>query len=253
MILPQFVEEIGLNKYEKEIVLFLSSVNSATANQIYKKTKVPQGRIYSVLNELKQKRLIEIIQTSPKKYQIKDIKEALKNYLNQKKEEIEETINRAEEIEAKPRRFLEEKEVFARMIIGREEHIEVLSGLREKAKKELLQMAPTFGPSFASDISLERALFRGVKVKIIVKQITPVNKNRIKNVIKNGAEVRRLNADILSLNIVDYSEFLVSVHKREEEERVAILGRNKALLDALENTFQESWKKAKPIRLKDIR
>jgi len=254
MMLLQFLEGLKLNKYEKEIILFLSSVNSATANQIYKNTKVPQGRIYSVLNELKQERLIEIIPTSPKKYQIKDIETSLKDYLNKKKNEIEEKISIANEIETKPRSILDEKETSVRILLGREEHLAMVTALRENAKKELLQMAPTFGSTPASDLSLQRALLRGVKEKVIVKKITPINKNKIKICIKNGGEVRRLNSpDLLALLIKDSSEFLLGVHKIDEDERTMIFSKNKSLLILLTKTFNDFWKKAKPITLKEVK
>ena len=111
MMLLQFIEGLNLNKYEKEIILFLSEVSSATANQVYKNTKVPQGRIYSVLNQLKEKQIIEVMPTSPKKYLIKDIKLVLKNYLKGKQEELEQKIRLVNKIETKPLTILNEKEI----------------------------------------------------------------------------------------------------------------------------------------------
>ena len=82
MDLVQFIDKLDLNCYEKEIILFLASIDNAEAKTIYKNTKVPQGRIYSVLNNLVQKNLIKIIPTSPKKYKIENVKDSLKMYLS---------------------------------------------------------------------------------------------------------------------------------------------------------------------------
>ncbi len=253
MILLQFLDQLKFNKYEKDIILFLSSVNSATANQIYKNTKVPQGRIYSVLNQLKNDQIIEIMPTSPKKYKISDIKIALKNYLHKKREEIDEKINKTKEIQTKPKEILDEKETSVRIFLGRKEHIEVAAFLRESAKRELLQIAPAFGSTTISDLSHQRALHRGIKEKIIVKRITPANKKKIKLCLENGGEVRKINTDILALLIKDSSEFLVGVNERGEEERTMVLGKNKALLVALTKVFWDLWKKAKPITLKQLK
>jgi HTH-type transcriptional regulator, sugar sensing transcriptional regulator len=254
MILLQFLEQLKFNKYEKDIILFLSEVNSATANQIYKNTKVPQGRIYSVLNELKNNSILEIMPTSPKKYKIGNIQISLKEYLKRKQEQIEQQIKEVRDVETKPQIILNEKEISTRILLGREEHLAFIVSMRESAKKELLQMAPTFGSTPKSDLSLERSLARGVKDKVIVKKITPENRHKIKICIKGGGEVRQLDSpDLLSLVIKDSSEFIVSVHRRGEEERTVIYSRNQPLLTALIKTFYDLWKKAKPISLRELK
>ena len=84
MQLTQFIDELDFNRYEKEVIVFLVSVNNAGADVIYKNTRIPKGRIYSVLNSLIEKGIVKLIPTSPKKYLIENVKESLENYLKKK-------------------------------------------------------------------------------------------------------------------------------------------------------------------------
>jgi sugar-specific transcriptional regulator TrmB len=253
--LARFVEELRLTLYEKEIILYLSTVDMADARAIYKNSKVPQGRIYSVLQELKQKGFVEITPTKPKKYQIKNIKESLKQYLKQKQDDLQEKIIEVKDLEIKPKSFLqEEKAPSVNFYYGREEHLKAVVTLRENAKKELLQMAPLFAGHYASMLSVQRALKRGVKMKILVWNITAKNKKQIRNCITNGGEIRKSTAaDAFSIVIKDSSETLIGVQDfRKKEERLVVHTQNPSLIKALRDTFFRLWRQATPITKKDL-
>ena len=253
-MLPQFLDELKLNKYEKEIINYLASVNSANAKQIYKKTKVPQGRIYSVLSKLKNNGFVTILPTSPKKYQIKNIKESLKIFLNNQERELKEKKERIKDLELKPKKYVEgKKDPSISIILGKKDHIAKVVELRETAKKEILQTAPTFSSSYSSDLSLERSLSRGLKMRIIIRKIMDVNRKKIKIAIKNGAKVRIIKGMNLSLFIKDQEEVLVGSHIVLKEERAMLWSKSKPLINALKITFNEFWKKAKPVTLKDLK
>ena len=55
--------------------------------------------------------------------------------------------------------------------------------------------------------------------------------------------------DLLSLVLRDKEEYLLGVQDyRNQEERLTLLSRNKALLQALQAQFFAEWKKAKPVK-----
>src|SRR3989338_6053874 len=109
MDLTQFVDGLDLNGYEKEIVLFLSSIDNANANIIYKNTKVPKGRIYSVLNSLFEKGFVKIIPTNPKKYKIDSIQDSLRNYLENEKSLLTKKLEEVAHLHLRPKIFPVEK------------------------------------------------------------------------------------------------------------------------------------------------
>lgn len=250
MELSYFIDSIDLNKYEKEIIIYLSSVNNANANKIYKNTKIPKGRIYSVINSLIEKRFINLIPTNPKKYKIENIKESLKNYLNKKQTLIGKEIKKIKEIQLIPKSTnLDKKSPSVYSFTGRKEHLEALISLRNRAKKRLLNVAPLFVGSFASNMAIYKSINRGIKVKIITRKITKKNKKNIKECLKIGAQVRVLNSfDLLNYLIKDNNEFLLGLQDyKNNEERLNLISRNKGLLIILEKYFNELWKKSKKI------
>jgi sugar-specific transcriptional regulator TrmB len=256
MQLAQFVDGLDLNSYEKEIILFLASVDNADANIIYKKTKVPKGRIYSVLNSLIDKKFVNVIPTSPKKYKIDDIKESIKNYLEEKKNDLGRKIKESDDIEVKPKLFtLEKNAPSVYTFTGREEHLNALISLRNRAKKRLIQVAPIFIGTFASNIAMYKALNQGIKVKVITKKITKENKKNIKECLKLGAEVRFLDSpDLVYFLVKDTDEFILGLEDyRNKEERLSLISRNKGLLVVLEQYFDNLWKKSRKIDVSKLK
>ena len=250
MILAQFVDQLDLNSYEKEIFLFLTGVDNADANSIYKGTKVPKGRIYSVLNSLVEKNFVNIIPTSPKKYKVDNVKESLKNYLHSKKSIINKRLEQVDDLEVKPRMFsLDRNAPSVYTFTGKEEHLNALISLRNRAKKRLIQVAPLFVGTFASNMGIYKALRRGIKVKVITKKVTQGNKKNIKECLRLGANVRYLDSsDLVYFLIKDNNEFILGLENyRNREERLSLYSRNKGLLLVLEEYFEKLWKRSKRI------
>ncbi|MFA6461682.1 MAG: helix-turn-helix domain-containing protein [Candidatus Woesearchaeota archaeon] len=253
MELPQYLDLLDFNSYEKKVILFLSGIDSASARQIIKGSAVPQGRIYEVLTTLNKKGLIQIHPGSPKLFSIKEVKESLSNYLTTKKIKIDEEISALKELDLKPKVYLKESTNSVEIIQGREEHLRKVIEFRNSAQKELLQIAPSFVGTFASSLALEKALMKGIKVKVITYAITPENKRMAKTLLENGGELRVIPAkDRLVLQIKDREELILGMHG-EKEERTLIYSRNKALLDTLTETFNKMWASAKTITIKNLK
>lgn len=256
MELFQYLDKLRLTLYEKEIIVYLSSIDLATANNICKNAKIPQGRIYSVLNDLQKKGFVLTIPGKPKKYQIKNIKESLEFYLEKKKAELNEKVEQIKDLELKPKSYnIQENEPSVKILSGREEHLNEVIRFRESAKKELLQTAPSFIGTFATRLSLRKALEINKKIKIIIFEINSRNKVNIETSLKYGAEIRvSKSISGFSMMIKDSNEAMFSAHSYEnKEERTAICSRNKGLIFALKNTFLNLWNKAKPVTLKDLK
>ncbi|MBT7903240.1 hypothetical protein HN587_05235 [Candidatus Woesearchaeota archaeon] len=252
MELSQVLDSLNLNKYEKETILYLSTVDSASAKDIYKNTQVPKGRIYSIIQELKEYNFVKVIPTSPKTYKIEDIKDSLKLFINQKKENLNNKLTQIDNLGVIPKKFnIKKKDPSVLIFTGRDEHMNALIFMRSSAKKELIQIAPLFVGKYSSNLALYKALNRKVKVKIIIKKITSQNKKNVTECILLGADIRQLNSpELLSLLIKDNQEFLLGVQDhRREEERLTLFSKNPALLESLQATFIKLWKKANKVNI----
>ncbi|MFX0141098.1 MAG: TrmB family transcriptional regulator, partial [Candidatus Hodarchaeota archaeon] len=66
--LIELLKSANLTTYEINAFITLLKSNSITARKISNKSKVPTGRIYEILEELKNKGMIEILESRPKKF-----------------------------------------------------------------------------------------------------------------------------------------------------------------------------------------
>lgn len=251
MNVQEFINNLDFNRYEREVLLFLVGIDTADARVIYKHTSVPKGRLYSVLNHLKEKGLIQIIPTKPKRYKIEDIQGSLRHYLEQKKSLLHEKIELVEALQLQPKLQLEERnKPHLSMFNGRGEHLRALMEVRNKAKTRLLQVAPIATGTFASNLSLYKALDRGVKVRLLIRKITAQNRKNILECIKRGAEVRALDSEeLIYFLIKDNDEFILGLEDySNNEERIGVTGRNKSLVLMFEHYFEQLWKKGKMVK-----
>lgn len=247
MDLTMFLDGLGLTSYEKSAILYLAGVECADAQTVHAEANIPQGRIYSVLNELKEKGIVTLIPTSPKQYKIDSVKEALNCYLAQREAFLHEKTAQLNKLALSPRIQGKVKSVpSVSLYTGREEHLNAVLNLRNAARKELLQIAPLFVGSFATRKSLMEALRRKVAVKIIITNVTPKNKQQVRMAIRQGAQIRQLrDIKCFSLLIKDNSELLLGVHDdRKHEERMTLHTRNPALTATLRQAFLRLWKQA---------
>ncbi|MBY9016918.1 MAG: TrmB family transcriptional regulator [Candidatus Lokiarchaeota archaeon] len=79
-----FLDDVNLSTHEINVYIALltsSRINNPTAKEISRKSEVPSGRIYEVLEDLKNKGMVEIIESRPKKVRAIAINKALDNLL----------------------------------------------------------------------------------------------------------------------------------------------------------------------------
>lgn len=82
--LIEFLQAASLSTYAINAFLAVvqsSQINWLTAREISTKSHVPSGRIYEVLDDLRSKGMIEVIESRPKKYQSVTLNKALDNLM----------------------------------------------------------------------------------------------------------------------------------------------------------------------------
>ena len=63
------IMERGLTEYQARVYLTLLDLGAATASQISPLSKVPRTRIYSTMQQLHQKGLVQILPETPLRYE----------------------------------------------------------------------------------------------------------------------------------------------------------------------------------------
>src|SRR3989344_518435 len=84
----EILRNLGLTKYESDIVLALLPLGASKVSDIKKQCNVPKNKIYESLGNLSRKGIVQIIPTIPKKYFIRNI-DSFKILIKQKEENLE--------------------------------------------------------------------------------------------------------------------------------------------------------------------
>ena len=254
--LAQFIDRLSLNSYEKEALLFLARIERASALEIYRNTHVPKGRIYDVLQGLIHRSFVTELPLKPKQYFINDIRKALTAYLQKEQQILEEKSALIAKLEIPQKDVVfTAKTPSVEVFVGRTAHMGAVVRFRDVASKELLQIAPLFEGTFSTRLAMQRALHRGVRIKILTTAVVSRNSINIKACLDLGGEVRMLpDLEPIGILIRDSEELLLGVQNRErKEERMNISTGNKALLQVLRMHFLDLWEKATPVRPKDLK
>ncbi len=62
------LKSLGLTKYEALVYIALLKVVSATASEIHEISGVPRASVYTVIDQLQEKRLVSVSQSAPKRF-----------------------------------------------------------------------------------------------------------------------------------------------------------------------------------------
>ena len=76
------LKSLGLTKYEALVYIALLRVNGATATEIHGISGVPRASVYPVLDQLKEKELVIVSQSSPKRFAALPPKDGIGNLLS---------------------------------------------------------------------------------------------------------------------------------------------------------------------------
>ena len=84
----QLLRNIGFNKYEAAAYLTILKDGFTDARALSKKSKIPMGKIYAVLENLENMGFIEVQRSRPKKYRAIEVKVAFDDFIIRKENEM---------------------------------------------------------------------------------------------------------------------------------------------------------------------
>jgi sugar-specific transcriptional regulator TrmB len=203
MEIEELLRELGFKEYEIKVYKALLFLVSATPREIAKEAKVPQTKVYGILEELKKNGLVSISPGKPVLYNIVPLETGLLSLVknNQKKwEEIEKTVEELSKSIGK-KRYSTKIALYEGWDVIRKIIVDDI----KNSEKEILRFM-RFGKIDEEIFSeMEKAINRGVEVKII-----GVYKKEREHVIEKykriGCKIAFVNLDTLTLvreNIFD--------------------------------------------------
>jgi sugar-specific transcriptional regulator TrmB len=181
------LKKLGLTGYEAQAYLALLKLGDAGADEIASAAKIPMGRIYNVLSNLEEYRLIRAQDTRPRKYVCVEPASAMERLLKNKQEVLKHEASELEKLssdlaaELSGVRGEQHAKSFWTVAIGDESH-ELYSECILGAKKEVLFFmasritservkSKVMKGKYSGIISaLNEALHKGVEVKAILSR-----------------------------------------------------------------------------------
>lgn len=187
------LRKLGLTGYEAQAFVTLLKLGDAEANEVANRAKIPIGRIYSVLSNLEDMRLIHAQDTRPRRYECVEPSTALERLSKNKKEELKRACDEVETLandlasELSGVRANKSAKTFWTVAIG-DKSQELVQECILGAQKEILFF-------MASRMSSER-----LKKKFKIEKYPEII-NAIHEAIEKGTEVK-----VILSKEVDFSE-----------------------------------------------
>ena len=244
------LRKLGLTDYETKVYLALLEIGEGTSGDVIKKAGIHTGKIYEILESLKNKGLIsEIIKNNIKQYSATEPKRIF-DYLNVKKKELEKT---EEDISAIMPYLLEKAKSASKKPIK----IEVYTGfegLKTAFSKEINKYSKNtevlvFG--IQTQISYDKKIrdfFRYTvyperkRKKVLTKKIKDSSAINQKSSSDYPKKVRYL--DYKSLTVVEVYKDLVMIESYLENPIILVI-ESEDVANSFKYQFEILWKMAK--------
>ena len=273
MKIRELLRDLKLNKYESIAYEIILKRGVVEASIISKEGDIPFGKIYESLGSLSTKGLIEVQNTRPKKYKIRNPKTTFRDILNKKQLESEEELKNLKdtllqiENEISKISVQEHKEkTFWITAIGKEID-EMMGSIFSEAKNEIFMIPYIINksdqtksallniPRFVKEIN--KTVGRGVKIKVILPekfaqvQIKILKKMRFFDKIIKNVEIRILEELFPEpFTVIDTDKIVLRVNDPINKNKILAMIKiiDNELSKSLKEKFNEMWKIAKPIK-----
>ncbi len=218
------MQNLGLTEYQARIYLTLLDLGEAIASQLPSLSRVPRTRIYSTMNQLHEKGLVEIIPEKPTKYVPVPIEAYIEKVAERKRLEASELEMNVDdyslEFAITPTVEVQKAGRFE-AIYGRRNVRERLSKMYDGAKKEILLVG-----TWASPTRLVRARLPWIEEKskegLVLRYAFPVDSTTMDDVkvLEGLTDVRTIDMNLPIYFMVKDSEELLLCHPIPNDEVV---------------------------------
>ncbi|MDW7732904.1 MAG: helix-turn-helix domain-containing protein [Methanolobus sp.] len=181
----QLLRNVGFNKYEAVAYLNLLREGFTDASLLSKRSKIPMGKVYSVLDDLENMGFVEVQHSRPKKYRAIEVNIAFENFFLRKEREIHRELDTLRKTIDNIKKTLsyyniqeEGEQQFWSAAMGDEEVMKMIKNVYHEAKKEICVIVPRNIRSMESDQfkymfasmfhdTLLQLVKRGIKIRMI--------------------------------------------------------------------------------------
>jgi len=157
------LEQFGLTAYAARTFVALSSLGTGTARDVSEVAAVPRTRVYDAIDELQERGLVDVVQSSPKQFWATSAETASRTFEHELRRRVEVLRTALRELEPVERRA-EQRSVWT--VSGEAAVSTLLLELFEAAADEIVYMTVEELLSEELIAGLHEATERGVSVKL---------------------------------------------------------------------------------------
>ncbi|MGV8171975.1 MAG: TrmB family transcriptional regulator [Candidatus Woesearchaeota archaeon] len=240
-------EELGLNSYESKAFEAIIR-DRLTVKEIINQTRIPPGKIYSVLKSLSKRGIILESKDRPKKFYVDNPAKIVSSLIEHKQNSDEELISKVRMLVSTLPKD-NNKEYFFRIGTTSEDNKDIQLKVFMDAKKEVCQMLNSkHKPGMNrknKDVwedAIKDAIARGVKFRAIYHKDTQIP-SAIEKLPKDKFSIRRTTQEIYRIDIVDNKKVMIKiVHDDPMMFGGIIFVENEKLAKNLKAIFEDVWK-----------
>ena len=252
------LREFGLSEYAARAYLALLDLGVAEARDVSTLSKVPQAKIYHVLEQLHDKGLATILPEFPKKYAPVPFSDYL-NRIHEEHQRAADAIHRDREVLEDMFRVVGDTEVgnrgFFTVVRGRRNVVAKIGEMLQEAKSEMLVMGTSgFALRYAHFLpELNEAKRRGVRLRVLA----PLTEETLPKLtpVAGTVEVRARRLDegaatsrVAILTIDRARAFLINFLPDDDNlytgKDIGVFTDQEAMVRALESLVEAQWETA---------
>ncbi len=245
--------QLGLDYYESKALslLFNSKLN---LRQISDKAKIPFGKVYSVVKNLKEKGLVKETNSRPKLIYVDNASEIISNLIELKKKNDLEIESKLKETASQFDRNKGKETKFFQIGTTTEDNRNIQLRTFKEAKNEVLQILNIYHKPHSNRQSKnlwEKSIVKAVERGIIFKSIYPI-KSKIPILLEKLNErspekfqIKRIGTDFTRCDIIDEDKVLIKlVHEDPLQFGGVLFIEDEKLNENLRKIFYELWEKS---------
>ena len=257
--LVDILKDFGMSDYESKVYTALIFLGPSKASEISKESKVPQSKIYEVLDKLIEKQLVEVYSVRPKEFKAVSPEVVLGSLIEERERRIKEVKKKLEILSSflKPKRETEVLEgIWTSQGKGWKDFINRVCDMFDRARSYAYVVSRDFSWSSKLGESVKNCVRRGVVIRtIFIGELNEWNYQRAKWFFDHGVKIRAFRTEVHPRIIdIDGKEVLIRLDtnptKRERFTFTSIWSKDPSLAKVMDTYLKSMWKTAKPMKFR---
>jgi len=260
--IQQLLKKFGLTEYESKAYASLLLLGPSRAGALSSESKVPQSKIYNVLEDLMAKQLVEVFEGRPKEYRAVEPKSGLKNLADDMDQRVKFLRTKINDVNSflKPQ---QEKEILEGVWTQKGERwIEFfnrLADMFDKSQRYVFAITRDFTYTSRLREAVKRCKHRGVKLYIMgMGSINDANYYKAKWYNAHGIPLKIFETKIHPrILVIDGKEVSIRLDNSYEPSKKrfhfhSIWSADPSLVQVIDSYMKNLWSIAQPVDFKKI-